>query len=57
MQPVFDQIGGAAAIGTAVDTLYVSVLADPKVSGYYAHTDMDRLKAHCPDPRKVSQCQ
>jgi hemoglobin len=46
MQPVFDQIGGADAIGTAVAMLYVRVLADPKVSGYYAHTDMARLKAH-----------
>lgn len=43
---LFERIGGAAAVGAAVDEFYVRVLADPALSPFFGHTDMARLKAH-----------
>lgn len=46
MASIVDQIGGPDAIGPAVELLYEKVLADPEVRGYYANTDMAKLKTH-----------
>lgn len=46
MASIFEEIGGTAAVTAVVDDLYDRVLEDPRLRGYFAHTDMDRLKAH-----------
>ncbi|HEY3942069.1 MAG TPA: group 1 truncated hemoglobin [Acidimicrobiales bacterium] len=46
MSPIFDQIGGAGAVGTAVDIFYEKVLGDPQLRGYFAGTDLALLKRH-----------
>ena len=46
MASVYEQIGGAGAVDAAVERLYERILADPDIRGYYAHTDLSRLKAH-----------
>ncbi|GAA0962538.1 group 1 truncated hemoglobin [Actinocorallia libanotica] len=43
---IYDAIGGAAAVGAAVDDFYVRVLADPKLEGFFTGTDVARLKSH-----------
>jgi hemoglobin len=43
---IYDAIGGAEAVRVAVDQFYDRVLADPELAGYFASTDMARLKAH-----------
>jgi hemoglobin len=39
-------VGGGAAISSVVNLFYQSVLADPKLAGYFADTDLARLKRH-----------
>jgi hemoglobin len=39
-------VGGAAAISSVVDLFYQSILADPQLAGYFADTDLARLKRH-----------
>ncbi|WBQ07671.1 group I truncated hemoglobin [Kribbella sp. CA-293567] len=39
-------VGGAGAISSVVDLFYQSVLADPQLVGYFADTDLARLKRH-----------
>jgi hemoglobin len=46
MASIFDQIGGAGAVSAVVDEFYSRVLADPSLAGYFAGTDVIRLKAH-----------
>ena len=46
MASVYEQIGGAGAVEAAVERLYEKILADPDIRGYYAQTDLSRLKAH-----------
>jgi len=46
MASVFDRIGGSAAVAAVVDEFYTRVTSDPSLQGYFAGTDMDRLKAH-----------
>jgi len=46
MASIFDRIGGAEAVAAVVDDFYDRVLADPLLSGFFANTDMARLKAH-----------
>jgi len=46
MTSIYDQIGGAGAVDTAVDMFYGKVLADPDLRGYFAHIDLARLKRH-----------
>jgi hemoglobin len=43
---IYDAIGGEAAVEAAVNEFYVRVLADPDLAGYFAVTDMRRLKGH-----------
>ncbi len=43
---LYDIIGGADAVRTAVDDFYTRVLADPRLAPYFATTDLNRLKAH-----------
>jgi hemoglobin len=43
---IYDSIGGADAVSAAVDEFYGRVLADPELKGYFADTDLSRLKAH-----------
>ncbi|HLI01304.1 MAG TPA: group 1 truncated hemoglobin [Acidimicrobiales bacterium] len=43
---IYDQIGGAPSVTAAVDRFYDKVLADPSLSGYFAGTDLARLKGH-----------
>lgn len=40
MISLFDKIGGAAAVDTAVDTFYRKVLADDLISAYFDDVDM-----------------
>lgn len=42
---MYEQIGGTAAVGAAVDLFYDEILADPFLSGYFAATDMARPRA------------
>ena len=43
---LYDTIGGAGAVHAAVDDFYSRVLADPRLAPFFAHTDLNRLKAH-----------
>ncbi|MFA1703584.1 group 1 truncated hemoglobin [Mycobacterium intracellulare] len=41
---IYDRIGGQEAIEVAVDDFYVRVLADDELAGFFAGTNMNRLK-------------
>jgi hemoglobin len=41
---IYDAIGGEPALAAVVDDFYVRVLADPQLAGFFAGTDMPRLK-------------
>jgi len=41
---VYEQIGGAAAVDSAVDIFYRKVLADDRVNGFFDDVDMDRQR-------------
>ncbi|ROO85316.1 hemoglobin [Actinocorallia herbida] len=43
---IYDSIGGAEAVKAAVDDFYVRVTTDPELAGFFADTDLNRLKAH-----------
>ncbi|NGN63257.1 group 1 truncated hemoglobin [Streptomyces sp. A7024] len=43
---LYETIGGAPAVGAAVDDFYVRVLADPELAGYFTGVPIDKLKAH-----------
>jgi hemoglobin len=43
---IYDAIGGAPAVDTAVTDFYLRVLADPQLAPFFAAKDMERLKAH-----------
>jgi hemoglobin len=43
---IYDQIGGTAAVGAAVEDLYRRLLGDPELAGYFEDIDMGRLKRH-----------
>lgn len=43
---LFDDIGGSAAIGAALDAFYARVGDDPVVSPYFEGVNMGGLKAH-----------
>ena len=42
--PLFDQIGGAAAVDAAVDVFYRKVLTDDRVAHFFDGVDMDRQR-------------
>jgi hemoglobin len=41
---LYDTIGGEPALTAVVDDFYVRVLGDPELSGFFAGTNMNRLK-------------
>jgi len=43
--PLFERIGGEAAVNTAVDIFYRKVLADDRVNGFFDDVDMDKQAA------------
>ncbi|HVU92305.1 MAG TPA: group 1 truncated hemoglobin [Jatrophihabitans sp.] len=43
---IYDEIGGADAVAAAVDEFYRRLLADADLAGFFAGTDLRRLKAH-----------
>lgn len=43
---IYDTIGGADAVASAVDQFYERVLADPDLIDYFVDVDIRRLKAH-----------
>ena len=46
MGSIYDQIGGMAAVGAAVEELYARVLGDRQLAPYFADIDMDRQRHH-----------
>jgi len=46
MGALFNEIGDAATLRTAVNLLYQRVLADPELAPWFAGVDMPRLRAH-----------
>ena len=45
LEPIYDRIGGAAALQAAVDAFYVRVLADPVLQPFFADVNKGALKA------------
>ncbi|MEV0900265.1 group 1 truncated hemoglobin [Actinoplanes sp. NPDC049802] len=43
---LYTRTGGGPAVATAVDALYRLILGDDRLSGYFAATDLPRLKGH-----------
>jgi hemoglobin len=43
---LYEEIGGAAVLRTAVAVFYQRVLADPALAPWFVGVDMDRLRAH-----------
>jgi hemoglobin len=41
---IYDAIGGGPALAGVVDDFYLRVLADPDLTGFFAGTNMSRLK-------------
>jgi hemoglobin len=46
MPNIYDEIGGAPAVGEAVEDFYDRVLDDPLLAPYFAGIDMARQKSH-----------
>ncbi|MCC5641403.1 group 1 truncated hemoglobin [Nostoc sp. CHAB 5824] len=49
MSTLYDKLGGAAAVDLAVEKFYEKVLADERVQGFFAHTNMQQQKHHQKD--------
>ena len=45
LHPLFEQIGGQAAVEAAVDAFYRKVLVDDRVSRFFEGVDMDKQRA------------
>lgn len=45
-QSLFDKLGGEKTIEAVVDEFYRRILADPTVSHFFEHTDMDKQRRH-----------
>jgi len=43
-ETVYDRIGGHEALTAVVDDLYVRILDDPKLAGFFTGTNMSHLK-------------
>ena len=43
---IYDEIGGATAVGAAVDAFYERVIADVSLSAFFDGVDLGRLKGH-----------
>jgi hemoglobin len=46
MATLFERLGGAPAVDTAVDRFYDKVLVDERINSFFANTDMARQRAH-----------
>lgn len=46
MVTLYEEIGGAAVVKTAVSVFYQRVLADPALAPWFAGVDLERLRAH-----------
>ena len=46
MPSIYDEIGGAPAVGDAVEDFYDRVLDDPVLAPYFAGVEMARQKSH-----------
>jgi hemoglobin len=46
MAALYDEVGGAAGIKTAVAVLYQRLLDDPELAPWFADVDLTRLRAH-----------
>lgn len=46
MSSLYEHIGGEAALDAAVDLFYAKVLADGRISHFFANTDMARQRRH-----------
>jgi len=45
MQSLYEQLGGAPAVETAVEIFYRKMLGDPRVASFFDGVDMDRQMA------------
>lgn len=45
-KPLFDRLGGKAAITAVVEKFTAAQLADPRLSKYYTHTDKPKWRSH-----------
>lgn len=45
MQPLFQRIGGPAAVDAAVELFYRKVMADPRINGFFEGVDIKRQAA------------
>jgi hemoglobin len=43
---LYDSLGGDDGLKAAVAVFYARVTADPELGPYFAHVDLDRLRAH-----------
>jgi hemoglobin len=43
---LYDSIGGAPAVGAAVDGLYARLMADPQTARFFAGVDLARVNGH-----------
>ena len=43
---VYEQVGGAEALRTAVTMFYDRVVADPELATFFQHTELSRLRGH-----------
>jgi hemoglobin len=46
MSTLFEQIGGQPAVAAAVDDFYVRVMADERISHFFAGIDMNQQRGH-----------
>ncbi len=46
MAALYDEVGGAAGIKTAVAVLYQRLLDDPELAPWFSDVDLTRLRAH-----------
>lgn len=43
---IYDSIGGAPAVGAAVDDFYARVLADPALASFFTGVELAKLRSH-----------
>ncbi len=43
-ESLFDQLGGAEKVASIVDQMYAAVLQDSELAGFFANTDIQRLR-------------
>jgi hemoglobin len=46
MSELYETLGGDTGLTTVVEVFYSRVTADPELAPYFAHVDLDRLRAH-----------